>query len=621
MALYKTLCPKCERKLMLPKMAGHVRCPKCAHRFLANGTAESYPVAAAANVTVPEFAQPTSIIPPVADASPNGQLSEPPVETETLATEDNAWSPTAVVAIGTGGALLLGLGVWLVVFCLGRPATPDEMPPDPFVQLPAPNPGKLPGVTAAAGQIVLATAKSDLTPVPKLHAKLAPLTGAVKPAPVTNHAGVDQAKIDAAIQKGAVFLAASYKQNGFVGAQALAGLTLLHCGRANADPAIVDIAGLVRNRAPTLTQTYELALCIMFLDRLGDPADRPLIRAIALQLIAGQGIMGGWNYGCQALNDSQRQQLLTMLETRSSPPPSPPSKGGAGGVPDRTPAKQPTFGVRSAVVPSNMADLPVFQYRAGTLLQLKPHGHEDNSLTQFAILALWAAQKHGIPAQRALEFAEARFRSSQAADGSWGYMWTPTLSAHNPDSMTCAGLLGLAVGRGTHAVSKEANPQQGDAAIEKALRFVGQRIGNLGGSVGQRGKIVGAASLGDLYYLWTLERAAVAYGLQTIGGKDWYAWGAPIIVNQQNANGSWSEAHGPIPDTCFALLFLKRANVALDLTVRLQDLALSKQIGERTRNDPAQRQAFDPFDRRPDLDQFQREAAGFARGRTGEPLR
>src|SRR5262249_62285221 len=48
MAPYKTRCPKCDRKLILPKSGGHLRCPKCGHRFVLNGSAASYPVAAAA---------------------------------------------------------------------------------------------------------------------------------------------------------------------------------------------------------------------------------------------------------------------------------------------------------------------------------------------------------------------------------------------------------------------------------------------------------------------------------------------------------------------------------------------------------------------------------------------
>src|SRR5262249_7646553 len=76
---------------------------------------------------------------------------------------------------------------------------------------------------------------------------------------------------------------------------------------------------------------------------------------------------------------------------------------------------------------------------------------------------------------------------------------------------------------------------------------------------------------GRVYYLmWSLERVAVAYDLKTIGHKDWYAWGAEILVASQGADGSWEGEHGAPVDTCFALLFLKRTNLAQDLTSSLK---------------------------------------------------
>jgi hypothetical protein len=304
--------------------------------------------------------------------------------------------------------------------------------------------------------------------------------------------------------------------------------------------------------------------------------------------------MGGWGYHCAKLNPALNQQLLTSLRSRQS---------------TASPARASG---RSFTASGDANDLPSFQHRPGDALHFKPHGHEDNSNTQFAVLALWVAQKHGIPAGQCLSLVEARFRASQADDGSWSYTWTSPLNRVRPDSMTCTGLIGLAVGRGN---VEKANLKDGDPAIEKALRYVSRKIGSPAlPAPGSR--LVGADSLGDLYYLWTLERAAVVFDLHTIGGKDWYAWGAPIIVSHQAANGSWQETHGPIADTCFALLFLKRANVAQDLTVRLQHLAISKHVGERTGDLSRQPSPdADPFGRRANLTASQREAAGYARGR------
>jgi hypothetical protein len=63
----------------------------------------------------------------------------------------------------------------------------------------------------------------------------------------------------------------------------------------------------------------------------------------------------------------------------------------------------------------------------------------------------------------------------------------------------------------------------------------------------------------------------VAMDLKTIGGKDWYAWGSEVILATQLPDGSW---HGNRmfgdADTCFALLFLTRANLTKDLTASLR---------------------------------------------------
>jgi hypothetical protein len=82
------------------------------------------------------------------------------------------------------------------------------------------------------------------------------------------------------------------------------------------------------------------------------------------------------------------------------------------------------------------------------------------------------------------------------------------------------------------------------------------------------------------YFLWSLERVAVAFDLKTIGNKDWYGWGAEILLNNQQADGSWEgESDSFWANTCFALLFLKRANLAGDLTAELRGLI--KDPGER----------------------------------------
>jgi hypothetical protein len=58
------------------------------------------------------------------------------------------------------------------------------------------------------------------------------------------------------------------------------------------------------------------------------------------------------------------------------------------------------------------------------------------------------------------------------------------------------------------------------------------------------------------YTLYGLERACVLEGVRRLGGRDWYREGALWLLHVQREDGSFP---GHLHDTCFALLFLKRA--------------------------------------------------------------
>ena len=64
-------------------------------------------------------------------------------------------------------------------------------------------------------------------------------------------------------------------------------MTLLMCGVPASDPAVQNAARFVRRSTLSLTGTYELSLAIMFLDQLGDPQDRELIRTLECHTCLG----------------------------------------------------------------------------------------------------------------------------------------------------------------------------------------------------------------------------------------------------------------------------------------------------------------------------------------------
>src|SRR5262249_3233903 len=85
-------------------------------------------------------------------------------------------------------------------------------------------------------------------------------------------------------------------------------------------------------------------------------------------------------------------------------------------------------------------------------------------------------------------------------------------------------------------------------------------------------------SWSKLYFLWSLERVAVIFGLETIGSHQWYPWAAELLVRIQQGNGSWADpGPGPVP-TCFALLILRRSNLAQDLFVGVPGMTPSQKL-------------------------------------------
>ncbi len=555
MAATRCACPSCARPLKMPpadSLPARAKCPQCAARFVVNrdgSTAGELQAAGAASAPAGVAVARAAMAPPPLPAGREHLLTEAPPTSNT----------GLLVGLAVAAVLLLGGGIALAVIAFSGG---DETP------------------RAEAG-----TNENDSDPANPANRLVAePVRPAKKPRPV-------DPKVKAAIDRGVVFLKEvltgkrDVKGRNNFGAVALAGLSLLSCGVPANDPAVVKVAQLVRAKVGRLDRTYDLAICIWFLDKLNDPRDQETIQSVALRLIASQGVNGGWNYTSYPLAATRQSQLLALIQSQplqiedekieKPADKKAPARAKKGGKKARAAQKAAQKNRKVGTIPADLHELPVMRFQPGKRLAFHPpKGHEDNSLTQFVILALWAAQKHGVPADRSLAFVEARFRASQNPDGSWGYAWVGgrnnRVRAH---SMTCAGLLGLAVGRGVRDEAKLVDGKKQsltqDPAVAKALAFLGKDII---GKPGRRGRgFLGASAGDDLYFLWSLERVGVVYNIHKIAGKDWYDWGSKLIVGAQQADGSWQGSYG-LADTSFALLFLNRVNVVEDLTSKLQKL-------------------------------------------------
>ena len=70
----------------------------------------------------------------------------------------------------------------------------------------------------------------------------------------------------------------------------------------------------------------------------------------------------------------------------------------------------------------------------------------------------------------------------------------------------------------------------------------------------------------NYYYMYGLERAGMLYDVESFGGNNWYWKGVPVLLNNQNGDGSWGKRENKDEntwDTCFAILFLKKATRAI----------------------------------------------------------
>jgi hypothetical protein len=553
----------------------------------------------------------------------------------------------------------------------------------------------------------------------------------------------EQEAVDDAITRGVDYLKRTQQPNGTwakpgaehqLGYAVLPGLTLLECGVPASDPLIQQTARYLRASALKIDRTYNLSLAILFLDRLGDRKDKKIIQTLALRLIAGQSVTGGWGYKCPNLPGPTQMDLLIALRHLDPWPNGMPGiagqpgggmpgiagnpgggmpgiAGNLGGMPgiaggpgknpgdldplarapgapllgglagqsgtpslsgsasrgsgDESPSRSGGLvggSFEESLSPQELVPVPPSRWRdclglgildgrepepldrepkkrAGqkdppakpdarakaerpkpkkpyviperlrllTVVQDLPPLHiqvedppdkrndlivttTDNSNTQFAILALWTAQRYDVPMNRTLNLIVRRYLTSQNLDGSWDYDYRfgGNVQSKSSAAMTCVGLIGLAVGHGLVQPAAVGQPVQ-DPRILKGLIALYQTIGKPSDR-----PMKTKPPMQNLYFLWSLERVAVLYRMPAIGDKNWYRWGAQILVANQDLHGSWAgggyPGSSPILDTCLALLFLKRANLAKDLTAKLPFKAadLNNGILENQKPPPAE---------------------------------
>lgn len=218
-------------------------------------------------------------------------------------------------------------------------------------------------------------------------------------------------------------------------------------------------------------------------------------------------------------------------------------------------------------------------------------GHHDHSNTQYSLLALAAAGRCGVPVpvrtwQRALDhllqcqetkgpevLRKERFEGGGDAYGTvtravgrdrargWGYFDATDATG----SMTSGGVSSLALCRAELRRRNRIN-ERDDAAAERGVRdgiaWLGLHF-TVTENPGPRGAPMHREAW-QYYYLYGLERAGILGGVALMGEHDWYREGAEYLVGVQGEDGSFE---GALLESCWALLFLKRATAGLNRAV------------------------------------------------------
>jgi len=380
-------------------------------------------------------------------------------------------------------------------------------------------------------------------------------------APPVPVAGVDEVKVAQAIEKGIKFLRTAKSpdfHNGYKNSDVLILWTFIHAKVPHDDPKFKSL--LDDCLAEPLEKVYKVSLLAMCLEEIDRVKYQQKIAQCGQFLLDNVKPNGGFAYG--------EPSVYTLDVPTGSPRKDVASGGGKGAAPVSAPPDE-------KVKPKVVNTIKLTKKKEG------PEQRSDNSNAQYAALGMRACHDAGIvfPAsivercrkywlanQHPGEKGKPGDRPAVASGGApvgdprgWCYSdGQGSDCGHGGaaySSMT-AGAIG-AVCIFDYMLGKDWKKDKpvldGLAWLEKNWSVTE----NVGPPETARGNTKGWL----LYYLYAVERTGMLYDTALIGNKDWYLEGAKVLLNSQKPNGSWDDSHFKKPtwDTCFAILFLKRA--------------------------------------------------------------
>ena len=368
--------------------------------------------------------------------------------------------------------------------------------------------------------------------------------------PPGGHPGVDQKRVNKAIQAGVEYLKTcdSPGHNSSKDADELILLTLLHAG-AESLPRFKTLFD--KMLADPLQDTYCVSLQAMVLEEFERVRYQGRIHQCAQFLVDNQCANGQWSYGTPT----------TYPDAIPVP---------RGDVPTgliRKPAKlergarnfdEPEVG---RVKPRVVQHLAVKKNRDGP-------ASGDNSNSQYAALGIRAchdagivfprevlerARKHWIETQEKGEKGAVATGPGAGVPRGWGY--------NNAEGARYGSMTAGATGAVCIYDFMLGIEFRTDSSVLDGIAWLGKNFLVTNNP--------GRQDWFHLYYLYGLERAGMLADVTKMGTHDWYMEGANYLLDSQRPDGSWGsdgdKLNPPSWGTCFAVLFLKQATRRLDV--------------------------------------------------------
>jgi hypothetical protein len=407
---------------------------------------------------------------------------------------------------------------------------------------------------------------------------------------------IDAKRVDDAIKKGIEYLRTSDSPGShreIKNSDPLKLLTFIHAGVAENDPTFQDLFKKVYEAK--LERTYQAALTAMCFEEIDRVKYQGKIAQCAQFLADNMRDNGHWSYGEPSIYAD------TMDVPTTSAPKDTASAGGKE-IKNKTENILPFMGEKKK--PKVVRKIPVKKQRDAT------GDRGDNSNTQYAALGMRACHdagcvfEPGLIAKARQWWVDSQHKVQDQDKGMAGKPQGPPVGAPKTDVATGPGekkpggstavmqVLGEPRGwcynDGDPGCGHGGKPYgsmsagavgavciydymlgrnwKGDKVVLDGLAWMNVHW-SVTENVGPSETAGGAKNAWLYYYLYAVERTGMLYDTKYIGQHDWYYEGAKLLLDAQGGGGSWSASHfnHPTWDTCFAILFLKRATRRLDV--------------------------------------------------------